>query len=883
MQGGKMMSMCSVRARMLALALVAATGPGCGNEEPAQPAADAGSRPAGDAAATAADAPAQVPPPVKAPAPLIPIAAGSQHTCLVKSSGEVYCWGRNLDSELGDGTAQNRPAPVPVKGLTGVKQVASEMFHTCAVLNDGQVWCWGRNEDGQLGSTAARVATDPVQVEGVIDAIQVTTGADFSCALHGSGTVSCWGNGANGRLGQGHSKSSATPVEVAGLAAAREIASGAQHTCAATQGGEVYCWGSNANKQAALPGDMRESPRPVKVEGLAGITHVAAGSNTTCAANEEGALWCWGSNSYGQVGNGQEGTGTDVGTPFQVPGIQDVAQVDIGEYHTCAILRSGEARCWGRDGYGNLGGAERGNRTSPTPVANVSDASAVALGGHHVCVIRRSGAVACWGRSESGQLGAEEVSDPYHATDVIPSVGSLITPPSVAPTFPPDPATPVQAEPMISTSEGFACALRTDGQPLCWGSNSSGQLGDGTTAYRRGVVSDVSGIVDAVEVRVGASRACASRANGTVACWGSLGLFNGAKNVRSSRPLPLEGVTDAVEVALGGYSYHTTCVRHASKAVSCMREGHMQPVEGLSDVAQVVGGFGHACARLENGRVLCWGTGSEGRLGNGADASSDAPVEVSGIRDAVQLAAGNSFTCALRRSGRVSCWGRDEDGELGNGQSGEDVFSNRPVDVARLRDVASVSAGMNHACALLRDGSVVCWGGNSFNQCGVAVAEGQETPEHVLQATPVQPSQAPGYAQLGSIVALDCAWHVSCALHETGGVSCWGTSAVLGSGALGGLVSERSPSPLPLAGVQLRPPGSVAPTGTPPNQEAAPPAGAATATPAPVAPGDVAAPGGPRPPAEPGSPEAPQTHRRSHIGSGRAPTAVPGDYGRRTH
>ena len=805
---------------VLFAALLAMTAIGCGGEESGSGSGDSGAQAQETAPAQEAGAPELTP--AKAPAPLVPITAGAQHTCLVKGSGEVYCWGRNLDSELGDGTAQNRDAPVPVKGLTGVRQVDSEAHHTCAVLDNGQVWCWGRNEDNQLGSTSPNVATEPVHVQGVIDAVQVTTGSDFSCSLNKAGTVFCWGKGDAGRLGHGHTKGSPTPVEVTGLSGVRQIAAGNQHTCAVTNGGEVYCWGNNNHKQGALPGDMRESPRPSKVESLTGITTIAAGSNTTCATNEAGALFCWGYNYYGQIGNGQEGSGHDAATPVQVSKVQNVAQVDIGEYHTCAVLQSGEAHCWGRDGYGNLGGAERGNRTEPNVVANVADAQSIALGGHHVCVIRQSGAVACWGRSESGQLGASEISDPYHATDVIPAMDSLITPPPTPPTFTPDPATPVQAEPMISTSEGFACALGTEGQPVCWGSNSSGQLGDGTTVYRRGELVDVSGISDAVEVKVGAARACARRANGSIACWGSLGWYNGAKNIRSSRPLPLEGVSDAVEIALGGYSYHTTCVRHTSKAVSCMREGHMMPVEGIADVAQVAGGFGHTCARLESGQVYCWGTGSDGRLGNGANERSVTPVEVAGIRDATYITAGNSFTCALRRSGRVSCWGRNEDGELGNGQNGDDVHSNRPVDVSRLRNISHVSGGMNHACALQEDGTVLCWGGNTFNQCGVAVPEGGERPEHVLQPTAVQPSQAESYASLGRIVSLDCAWHVSCALHETGGISCWGTSSVLGTGVLNGLISERSPSPLPLSALQLRPAGAVAPTGTPPNQALTP-------------------------------------------------------------
>lgn len=736
--------------------------------------------------------------------PHVPVAAGPQHTCLVQSSGEAYCWGRNLDSELGDGTARNRWTPVPVSGLSGVRQIDGGGFHSCAVLESGQVWCWGRNDKGQSGAGEALVTAVPHRVQGLDDVVQVTAGHDFSCALRRSKRVSCWGHGDSGRLGTGNSQDSRTPAEVVGLTGVAQIASGRQHSCAVTDAGELWCWGANTTKQSALPGDVRETPRPMKVAGLSEVVAVAAGQNTTCAIDAGGHLFCWGYNSYGMVGNGQSGPGSDVSQPTRVEGLEQVVAVDVGEYQSCALTQGGQVHCWGRDGYGNLGAAARGSRETPVEVENVADATHLAVGGQHVCVLRRGGQVACWGRSESGQLGAEAITDPYHATDVVASAEQLTAEPSAVHDLTAD--AEVEATPMLSVSQGFACGLRSNGVPICWGSNSSGQLGNGTTLYQRGQVVEVAGLTDVVEISAGDPNVCARRAGGTVACWGSLGRYNGSETyTRSSRPLPLEGITDAVEVALGG---NQICVRHQDDTVSCDQQGQMQPVVGLTGAAQLSLGYSMACARLDRGEVWCWGRGTSGQLGQGEDESSETPVMVAGLRDARRISVGDNHGCALRRSGQVVCWGDNEDGQLGNGRRGDAERANTPVIVRGLADAVDVSAGMNQTCALRRGGEVLCWGGNTFGQTGVEVPEGQERPALVTTPAPVQPSRAPNASALGPPRALACGWHVSCLMHETARVSCWGSSAILGGGMLGGLISSRSPHPIPINGLDLRPGGS---------------------------------------------------------------------------
>ena len=739
-----------------------------------------------------------------------PISASVAHTCVVTPGGDMYCWGRNTNSELGDGTAQSRYTPVPVKGLKNVAQAATGHFHTCAATKGGEVYCWGRNEKGQVGDGTTTVRPAPVKVHGISDASGISAGENFSCAMHRSGKVSCWGAGDSGRLGRGNSEDSTTPVEVAGLTDAVQIVSGEDHSCAATKGGEVYCWGQNNYGQSALPGDLRESPRPNKVPGLSGVKQVAAGHYNTCAINAQGQLHCWGYNYHGQLGNGLTGSENNAKAPVHISKLQNVAHVAIGENHACAVTKEGAGYCWGDDGYGNLGGAERGDQTEPASVVNMNDGSFLALGESYTCAVRQSGAVACWGGGPVYVLGRTDISDQDHPTDIIPSLASLSAPAPRVHTFPADPSVEVTPTPMLSVYEGTGCAIREgNGHPICWGSNHRGGLGDGTTIRRVGEVVEVAGLTDAEEIRVGQHSTCARRANGEVACWGYLGRYNGSKNrVFTSRPIPLEGVSNAAGITVGS---SMRCIRHDDGTVSCDRgSGNLEPIAGLEKAVQLGAGYTYGCARTENGEVSCWGTGRSGRLGNGANDRSEAAVQVSNIRDAEQLSVGHTHACALRRGGRVSCWGDNEDGQLGDGQSGDDVYSNTPVDVRGLRGAVAVAAGMNHTCALQRDNKTVCWGGNTFHQTGIAVDEGEENPEVVARPTEVQPGTAPQLAEMGTPTDVEAGWHLSCRIYDSGGVACWGASSVLGGGVLGGLISERSPMPIPLANVRLRSPAPAA-------------------------------------------------------------------------
>jgi alpha-tubulin suppressor-like RCC1 family protein len=314
------------------------------------------------------------------------ISQGDFHTCALTPLGGVKCWGDNYRGKLGDNTFTYRESPVDVVGLeSGVKAVSAGGNHTCALTDTGGVKCWGDNSRGQLGNGFTgefEFQPAPVDVVGLSSGVEsISLGYLMSCALLTSGTVKCWGFGLDGSLGHGQYANSNVPVDVVGISGAKALTLGNEFGCAITETSTVKCWGWNAYGQLGNgTTDNDGSNVPVDVINLNDpIESIEAGNSHACAVTTGGAAYCWGENGYGQIGNG-ESDGFIPASATLVNGLSSgVRVVSAGYIHSCALMTSGQVKCWGSNNRGQLGTGDRTNSFEPINTLNLDDLNIVSI------------------------------------------------------------------------------------------------------------------------------------------------------------------------------------------------------------------------------------------------------------------------------------------------------------------------------------------------------------------------------------------------------------------------------------------------------------------------------------------------------------------------
>jgi hypothetical protein len=348
------------------------------------------------------------------------IAAGGTHTCVL-TDGDVSCWGNNFYGQLGTDELAD-VIPVRTKsvdlGERAVDLAVGDAF-SCAVVESGKVFCWGENRFGHLGAdTQAKYSRVPAEVVGIDAAVAVGAGDHHACAVLDNGALRCWGWNYSGQLGNGKAGENAfAPEKVGGLQNVRQVDGGMNHTCAVTNAGEVFCWGSNILGSLG-DGSQSDRLRPVKVAGLPGPARsVALGAGHTCAILEDGRAFCWGANAYGQMGNGRFSRDTELNAaPQPVGNIDEIAGLTAGDQHTCAFAEKGPVYCWGSNSGGQIGAlGEMGCflqaftcQLDPIAVAQLLDDEppvSISAGFNHTCVLYKDGASMCWGGNGVGQLG----------------------------------------------------------------------------------------------------------------------------------------------------------------------------------------------------------------------------------------------------------------------------------------------------------------------------------------------------------------------------------------------------------------------------------------------------------------------------------------------
>ncbi len=335
---------------------------------------------------------------------------------LSQAQSGVFSWGSNSFDALGVGLEtqqlESSDLPLAVTGLSEVTQIAGGEVHAVALKADGSAVAWGANGHGQLGNGSTSASDVPVPVSGLGEGKAVAAGNLFSLALLDGGTVDAWGTNAEGQLGLGSDSGpqvcsglacSNSPVVIPGLSGVRAIAAAGNHALALLENGTIESWGSNKYGQVG-DGTTTEKDAPVAVTGITEAIAIAAGLQFSVAVLRDGEVRTWGRNNYGQLGDGGT-TGSDV--PVSVTGISEATAAAAGEAHTLALLADGKVMAWGSNAFGELGdGGKSGYQsTTPVSVSGLSGVTALAASGSHSFALLGGGKVEVWGSGEYDALG----------------------------------------------------------------------------------------------------------------------------------------------------------------------------------------------------------------------------------------------------------------------------------------------------------------------------------------------------------------------------------------------------------------------------------------------------------------------------------------------
>ncbi len=365
----------------------------------------------------------------------------------------------------------------------------------------------------------------------------------------------------------------------------------------------------------------------------------------------------------------------------------------------------------------------------------------ITAGDQHTCAVNGAGGVLCWGSNANGELGNGTTTKSLTPVPVTGLSSGVVG---------------------ITAGQNFTCALTKAGSVLCWGVNTTGNLGNGTTTDSDVPVKvlDVAGtgpMTGVVAISAGQYHVCAVTSAGAVLCWGDNGegeLGPEPNSFRSGLPYQVTGIpADIVNIANGSYF---SCAQTSKGAEWCwgtsgggqLGGGPNLPNENpvpvlnlagtspLGGIASIAAGFANACAITNAGSPLCWGENQDGEIGNNTNISSDIPVQVLNLAGTGPLngiaavTMGENDTCALTTAGGVLCWGSPNNGDLGNGKN---QASEIPVQVSGLDSgVTEIASGYRHNCAILSNGGVMCWGFNINGQIGNGNTDDQPSPVAVL-------------------------------------------------------------------------------------------------------------------------------------------------------
>jgi len=496
------------------------------------------------------------------------VSVGASYACAVADTGRIYCWGQGGSAM---GGAQSRSPSTSVPGFQTWTSVFAGYGTTCAVAEGGDTACWGQNGAGQLGNGSTLSSNTPQFMGDGLSMTAFAAGPTHACGRAETGVTRCWGDRGRGALGDGESSFAVLPQPISG-ATVRKVATGTNHGCAIRTTGNVVCWGPNDLGQLG-DGSTTPSLSPVSVQlpGTVADVAVSAYGSHSCAVTDAGAAYCWGLNSWGQLG---DSTNTNRLTPSQVR-LNGVswAQMTTGVLHTCGLATTGQAYCWGYNQLGQKGNGTTDYSIGPEPVAGGRTFVSIASSQNATCGLEADGQLFCWGQTRSPSIGNGGVGDGTTETRLTPvEVGAGLGFKSIS-----------------GAGEGLFCGIVADDTVRCWVDGYLGKIGDGASTYRSTPTAPLGGQAFQ-EVSAGNTHACGVTTSSAVLCWGG---------------------NDFGQLGLGFTSQSSLTPQPGAGGLS---------LTGLAPGNQMTCGIGAGA------QLYCWGNRVGGRTGEGVDARALLPV-----------------------------------------------------------------------------------------------------------------------------------------------------------------------------------------------------------------------------------------------------------------
>jgi alpha-tubulin suppressor-like RCC1 family protein len=578
-------------------------------------------------------------------------ALGTGYTLLIKSNGTLWACGTNSLGELGDGTVERRNTLVQIGAATDWKMAAAGRNHSTGVRTDGSLWVWGSNSNGQLGNgTTGGTQTSPLRVGADTDWDQVACGENFIVALKSNGTLWAWGSNSSGELGDGTTAPRAVPGQVGIDTDWALVTAGYRQAHAIKSNGTLWAWGWNAPGSLGIGFASSSVPTPTQV-GSSTWKAVATGYQTVTAVRTDGTLWAAGAdigaisqNVYGLVQLGTETDWDQVASSWPnfairtdgslwgwgegysrfglspvglmprhlgAPGNKSqtfgsVKSAAAGAFHTLVIRANGTLWSCGNDKSGALWSGT--GRAVLEQVGTVNSWKLVAAGRDYSMAIKNDGSLWGFGGDQYGQLGRGTTT--IYGVPNLVQIGSGLDWQAVA------------------CGRAHTVGLKTDGTLWTWGSNFSGQLGDGTTTAHYTPTQVGASIW--IQIAAGGNFTLAIRADGTLWAWGNNGGGQLGDGTSISKNVPLQ-------------------------------------VGSATNWVKIVGGNAHSVGLCRDGTLWAWGLNSDGQLGDGSAMDRYAPVQIGSSTDWSEVVAGATHTVALKTDGTLWTWGGNLNGQLADG------------------------------------------------------------------------------------------------------------------------------------------------------------------------------------------------------------------------